>query len=170
MMYFDWCNCCLQVVAAVAMSKVLQNNFKPLLGMSVAALEPQLDSCRCVTLYAQKARISRPYHAFIAWQKRTICYLASIAGESQCKLLTCRPQDLCILASELCNLGLHVKHAALVRTAVEAAISTCRTIPARELASLAHACGTLRNITKDQMLVKQPLCCSLMSHLPADCS
>ena len=37
---------------------------------------------------------------------------------------------------------------------METAISACHVIPARELASLAHACGTLKNISKSQMLVR----------------
>ena len=35
-----------QIVASVAKSKMLQKDFKPLLIMSIAALEPQLDECR----------------------------------------------------------------------------------------------------------------------------
>ena len=42
---------------------------------------------------------------------------------------------------------------------METAISACHVIPARELASLAHACGTLKNIQKAQMLVRPQLCC-----------
>ena len=82
----------------------------------------------------------------------------------------CRPQDLCTLAAELCNLGLYVQHAVLVRSAVERALSVCNVIPARELASLAHACGTLRNVPKVQMLVRhRPLI--IQKHRPAaDCS
>ena len=35
-----------QIVASVAKSKMLQKDFKPLLIMSIAALEPELDECR----------------------------------------------------------------------------------------------------------------------------
>ena len=38
-----------QVVASVAKSRTLQKDFKPLLILSIAALEPQLDECRCVS-------------------------------------------------------------------------------------------------------------------------
>ena len=37
---------------------------------------------------------------------------------------------------------------------MERALAVCDVIPARELASLAHACGTLRNVPKVQMLVR----------------
>ena len=47
--------CRLQVVAAVAMSRTLQKGFKPLMNMSIAALEPQLDRCRCGMHPAQSA-------------------------------------------------------------------------------------------------------------------
>lgn len=40
----------LQVVAAVGMSRTLQKGFKPLLGLSIAALETQLDDCRYLLL------------------------------------------------------------------------------------------------------------------------
>lgn len=43
---------------------------------------------------------------------------------------------------------------------METAISACPVIPARELASLAHACGTLKNVSKPQMLVRPHISCS----------
>ena len=58
------------------------------------------------------------------------------------------------MAAELCNLGLYVQYAIMVRGAVERALSACDVIPARELASLAHACGTLKNVPKARMLVR----------------
>ena len=66
----------------------------------------------------------------------------------------CRPQDLCLLASELCNLELYVEHAALIRTAVESAIPACRKLQGPELSCLAHACGVLQNVEKDKMMVR----------------
>ena len=37
---------CVQIVAAVAMSRTLQKEYKSLVGMCIAAVEPQLDKCR----------------------------------------------------------------------------------------------------------------------------
>ena len=45
---------------------------------------------------------------------------------------------------------------------METAISACHVIPARELASLAHACGTLKNVTKPQMLVRLQILACMM--------
>ena len=70
----------------------------------------------------------------------------------------CRLQDLCVLASELCNLELYGEHAALIRTAVESAIPACRKLQGPELSCLAHACGVLQNVEKDRMMVQPYLC------------
>ena len=64
-----------------------------------------------------------------------------------------RAEDLSTLAAELCNLGMFVQHAPLVRKAIQLALEGAGALSARHLASLAQACGVLGNVPKAHMLV-----------------
>lgn len=64
-----------------------------------------------------------------------------------------RAEDLSTLAAELCNLGMFVQHAPLVRKAIQLALEGAGAMSARHLASLAQACGVLGNVPKAHMLV-----------------
>ena len=65
-----------------------------------------------------------------------------------------RAEDLSTLAAELCNLGMYVQHAPLVRKAVQLSLEGAGAMSARHLASLAQACGVLGNIRKADMMVR----------------
>lgn len=75
-----------------------------------------------------------------------------MSSETWCALG--RPEDLSTLAAELCNLGVYVQHAPLVRRAVQLALEGASAMSARHLASLAQACGVLGNVPKPHMLVR----------------
>jgi hypothetical protein len=77
---------------------------------------------------------------------------AAIVPNVKVKVLT-RAEDLSTLAAELCNLGMFVQHAPLVRKAIQLALEGAGALSARHLASLAQACGVLGNVPKAHMLV-----------------
>ncbi|CAL8469656.1 g9197 [Coccomyxa elongata] len=88
-----------------------------------------------------------------ALQKESKGAVSNISAVLEPQLESCRAEDLSTLAAELCNMGLYVQHAPLVRKAVHLALEGAGALSARHLASLAQACGVLGNVPKPHMLI-----------------